>query len=76
MLSAAREALEGLEKRPLLIAVTVLTSMGADELKAIGVEVDAEQQVLRLAALTHSAGLDGAAALGSGGGGAPPDAGQ
>lgn len=59
MLAAAREALEGLENRPLLIAVTVLTSMGADELKAIGVEVDAEQQVLRLAALTHSAGLDG-----------------
>ena len=59
MLSAAREALEGMENRPLLIAVTVLTSMGPDELKAIGVEVDAEQQVLRLAGLTHAAGLDG-----------------
>jgi orotidine-5'-phosphate decarboxylase len=33
--------------------------MGPDELKAIGVEVDAEQQVLRLAGLTHAAGLDG-----------------
>lgn len=60
MLSAAREALDGMHNRPLLIAVTVLTSMGVDELKAIGVEaVDAEQQVLRLAGLTRDAGLDG-----------------
>jgi orotidine-5'-phosphate decarboxylase len=59
MLAAAREALEGVPQRPLLIAVTVLTSMGADELKAIGVEGDAEQQVLRLAGLTRDAGLDG-----------------
>ncbi len=63
MLSAAREALEtlpnGAQPRPLLIAVTVLTSMGGDELKAIGIEADAEQQVLRLAGLTRAAGLDG-----------------
>jgi orotidine-5'-phosphate decarboxylase len=60
MLAAARKALDGMQNRPLLIAVTVLTSMGVDELKAIGVEaVDAEQQVLRLAGLTRDAGLDG-----------------
>jgi orotidine-5'-phosphate decarboxylase len=59
MLAAAREALEGIDNRPLLIAVTVLTSMGAEELQAIGVDADAEQQVLRLAGLTHAAGLDG-----------------
>ncbi|OYY93472.1 MAG: orotidine 5'-phosphate decarboxylase [Hydrogenophilales bacterium 28-61-23] len=63
MLSAAREALEslpdGTQPRPLLIAVTVLTSMGGDELKAIGVDADAERQVLRLAGLTRDAGLDG-----------------
>ena len=59
MLTAARESLDGLDRRPLLIAVTVLTSMGADELRAIGVDADAEQQVLRLAGLTQDAGLDG-----------------
>jgi orotidine-5'-phosphate decarboxylase len=59
MLAAARESLDGLERRPLLIAVTVLTSMGAEELRAIGVDADAEQQVLRLAGLTREAGLDG-----------------
>jgi orotidine-5'-phosphate decarboxylase len=60
MLSAAREAIEtSSNPRPLLIAVTVLTSMGEEELKTIGVDASAEQQVLRLAALTHTAGLDG-----------------
>jgi orotidine-5'-phosphate decarboxylase len=59
MLAAAREALESMPERPLLIAVTVLTSMGGEELKAIGVDADAEQQVLRLAGLTRDAGLDG-----------------
>lgn len=63
MLTAAREALEGVQQdvqhRPLLIAVTVLTSMGAEELQAIGVAAEAEEQVLRLAALTQAAGLDG-----------------
>ncbi len=59
MLAAAREALEGFEHRPLLIAVTVLTSMGPAELNAIGVAAGPEQQVLRLAGLTREAGLDG-----------------
>jgi orotidine-5'-phosphate decarboxylase len=59
MLTAAREALEPMPKRPLLIAVTVLTSMGGDELKAIGVNETPETQVLRLAELTRAAGLDG-----------------
>ena len=59
MLAAAREALEGFERRPLLIAVTVLTSMGPAELAAIGVDAAPEQQVLRLARLSAEAGLDG-----------------
>ena len=60
MMVAAREALcNGEDKRPLLIAVTVLTSMGPDDLESIGVAADPEKQVLRLAALTKDAGLDG-----------------
>lgn len=60
MLAAAREALEtGTGHRPLLIAVTVLTSMGEDELSAIGVGDSPEAQVSRLARLTKDAGLDG-----------------
>ncbi len=59
MLAAARQALEDLERRPLLIAVTVLTSMGPEELAAVGVSGATEEQVLRLALLTGQAGLDG-----------------
>lgn len=60
MLAAAREALEGgTAPRPLLIAVTVLTSMGPEELNAIGVASTPEEQVMRLARLTGDAGLDG-----------------
>jgi len=62
MMLAAREALEGLPgltARPRLIAVTVLTSMGEEELRAIGVETTAHQQVLLLASLAHDCGMDG-----------------
>jgi len=59
MLLAAREALEGNGNRPLLIAVTILTSMGQQDLQEIGLSGNPEDNVLRLAALTHDAGLDG-----------------
>lgn len=59
MLLAAREALETSEKRPLLIAVTILTSMGQQDLQEIGLSGNPEHNVLRLAALTKEAGLDG-----------------
>ncbi|EKT4486649.1 MULTISPECIES: orotidine-5'-phosphate decarboxylase [Shewanella] len=60
MMDAARRALLPYgDNAPLLIAVTVLTSMSDDELKLIGVEGSAEDQVRRLARLTQKAGLDG-----------------
>lgn len=59
MLNAAREAIANVTDRPLLIAVTVLTSSSEVELKEIGIEVAAQTQVLKLAQLTKEAGLDG-----------------
>jgi len=60
MMKAARAVLESYgENRPLLIAVTVLTSMSSEELSQIGYQNSAEQQVQRLAGLTQQAGLDG-----------------
>lgn len=59
MMIAAREALEQSVQRPLLIAVTVLTSMGADELKAIGMQGTPQEMVMRLAEMTQKCGLDG-----------------
>jgi orotidine-5'-phosphate decarboxylase len=60
MMRAAAEALQGLSgSRPLLTAVTVLTSMDDSDLREIGVEVSAQQQVERLACLAKNCGLDG-----------------
>lgn len=59
MMETTREALERLPSRPLLIAVTVLTSMGDAELAELGVGATAAEQVERLARLTQSCGLDG-----------------
>lgn len=60
MMLAAREILEQrVGRRPLLIAVTVLTSMEASDLHGVGIERSPEEQVMKLARLTHSCGLDG-----------------
>ncbi|STX28942.1 orotidine 5`-phosphate decarboxylase [Legionella beliardensis] len=60
MMQAAREALTpyGLRK-PLLIGVTVLTSMAAEDLPAMGIISPLEEQIIRLTKLTYQAGLDG-----------------
>jgi len=47
---------------PLVIAVTVLTSMDSATLRTIGVERPLEDQVVALAKLTKLAGLDGVVA--------------
>lgn len=59
MLEAARDAIDGAARRPLLIAVTVLTSLTERDLREIGVPAEPEEQVLRLAILARDAGLDG-----------------
>ena len=64
MLAAARDAVATTaaaerRRRPLLIAVTVLTSLGAGDLEAIGVSVTLDAQALRLAQLAKAGGLDG-----------------
>ncbi|MBL7083676.1 MAG: orotidine-5'-phosphate decarboxylase [Candidatus Aminicenantes bacterium] len=57
--SAAAEAdKEGVEK-PLLLAVTVLTSLKSDQLREIGMTDDTFSQVLRLAKLAKEAGVGG-----------------
>ncbi|WP_456455016.1 orotidine-5'-phosphate decarboxylase [Thermovibrio sp.] len=46
-------------ERPLVIAVTVLTSMGEEDLKEIGIEKGIEEEVINLAKLSKESGLDG-----------------
>ena len=52
---------EGL-RRPKILAVTVLTSLGRRDLRRVGIEPDVEHQVVRLARLAQRAGMDGAVA--------------
>jgi len=58
-LTEAREALVAFSPRPLLVAVTVLTSMDARDLSEVGFSASPEEQVLRLALLAKDSGLDG-----------------
>ena len=59
MLEAAREGVDAVAKPPLLVGVTVLTSLDAGDLEEIGVRGTPEEQVVRLASLGHACGLDG-----------------
>jgi len=59
MLAAARSALDGQPNPPQLLAVTVLTSMDANQLNAIGVGRDPSEQVELLARMGLDAGIRG-----------------
>ncbi len=60
MMAACRETLDRISgAKPLLIGVTVLTSMERDDLAGLGLDLEPQEQVLRLAGLAAQAGLDG-----------------
>lgn len=60
MMVASREILDSYgNDRPLLIGVTVLTSMEKQDLTGIGLALEPREQVIRLAQLTQNCGLDG-----------------
>ncbi|MDO4249445.1 MAG: orotidine-5'-phosphate decarboxylase [Neisseria sp.] len=59
MMEAAAEAVAGYAQKPLLIGVTVLTSMEEADLAEIGWQVPVEELVLRWAKLAQNSGLDG-----------------
>ncbi len=59
MMVAARDALDRQGGNCALIAVTVLTSMAAEDLRELGIEKAPEMLVVDLASLAHRCGLDG-----------------
>jgi orotidine-5'-phosphate decarboxylase len=60
--AADEEAARRSRPAPLVVAVTMLTSLDQQALTEIGVSASVADQVGRLAALTESAGLDGVVA--------------
>jgi orotidine-5'-phosphate decarboxylase len=59
MMAAAGEAVAAFSPRPLLIGVTVLTSMSDADLLELGYSETTQDRVLRLAGLAAESGLDG-----------------
>ncbi|MDH5489760.1 MAG: orotidine-5'-phosphate decarboxylase [Rhodospirillaceae bacterium] len=59
MEAAAHAADEAGPNRPLVIAVTVLTSMNRNDLAEVGIDVEPIEHVMRLARLAKDSGLDG-----------------
>ncbi|MEO5702716.1 MAG: orotidine-5'-phosphate decarboxylase [Gammaproteobacteria bacterium] len=59
MMEAARAALSSNPNPPLLIAVTILTSLGDEDIHAVGLSGSIAQHVQRLAALAGQAGMNG-----------------
>ena len=59
MMEAARDAAAESTSSPWVLAVTVLTSLDASDLADVGVNRAPGEQVLRLATLAQTAGLDG-----------------
>lgn len=59
MMEAAAERLAQYQTRPILVAVTVLTSMDDAAIAEVGYNLSADKLVLQLASLTQQCGLDG-----------------
>ena len=59
MMRAARDALSGVARPPLLIGVTILTSLADADLPSIGFAGSAHDNAVRLARLARECGLDG-----------------
>ncbi len=59
MMEAAVEALAAFDRPPILLGVTVLTSMSDQDLQELGYTETSQQRVLRLATLAAKSGLDG-----------------
>jgi orotidine-5'-phosphate decarboxylase len=59
MMRAAADAAASAQPRPKLLAVTVLTSLDAADLAAVGISATPLDQVVRLAKLAQQSGIEG-----------------
>lgn len=59
MLQKARQAVADSTHKPLLIAVTILTSLSSEAVAEIGYQLPLQEQAIHLAKLSYECGLDG-----------------
>ena len=59
MMTAARQAIDSVPRKPNLIAVTVLTSMAEPDLREVGIDMSPLAETMKLAELAEDCGLDG-----------------
>lgn len=62
MMRKAAETVKGLSERPLILGVTILTSMDQRAISEVGIGKGMEEEVLNLAAMAKESGLDGVVA--------------
>ncbi|MGD9109106.1 MAG: orotidine-5'-phosphate decarboxylase [Gammaproteobacteria bacterium] len=62
MMEAAAEGVANALHKPLLLGVTILTSMTTQEMQSLGMQSEVQEKVLELARLAKKSGLDGVVA--------------
>ena len=62
MMEAVRSEMDKLQNPPLVLAVTILTSLGEDDIREIGFDRTIPEQIAKLAKLAQDSGMDGVVA--------------
>lgn len=62
MMEAVREEMNKLKNPPLVLAVTILTSLGEEDIREVGFDRTIPEQIARLAKLAKDSGMDGVVA--------------
>ena len=62
MMEAVREEMNKLTNPPLVLAVTILTSLGEDDIREVGFDRTIPEQIAKLAKLAKDSGMDGVVA--------------
>lgn len=62
MMEAVREEMNKLQNPPLVLAVTILTSLGEEDIREVGFDRTIPEQIAKLARLAKDSGMDGVVA--------------
>lgn len=62
MMEAVRAEMDKLENPPLVLAVTILTSLGEEDIREVGYDRTVPEQIAKLAKLAQESGMDGVVA--------------